>query len=85
MEKQENTLIHPAIIKLALYYRRGVIKDDDDRVIAVIVAFKSVIQDYTTPPKKTLCWDLDKYISSQVSTAIEFCNILISLFCRFNI
>ena len=76
LEKQENTPIHPAIIKLALYYRKGIIRDDDDRVIALIVAFKSVIQDYTTPPKKTLCWDLDKYISSQVCVCLYVYTII---------
>jgi hypothetical protein len=59
-------IIHPATLKLAGLFYNGSIHDDDDRVSALIVVFCKIIQDYKTPPKKSLREDLDKYIAKQV-------------------
>ena len=48
-----NYIIHPATIKLGDYYRMGIIRDDDDRVIALIVTLKTVVNDYVVPPMKS--------------------------------
>jgi translation initiation factor eIF-2B subunit delta len=63
--------IHPAIIKLGGLYKVGIIYDDDDRACALLMAFCNVIQDYTTPPKKSLSWELDRHIKAQVITKIN--------------
>jgi hypothetical protein len=58
--------IHPATLKLGLLYRKGAIQSDDDRVAALLASFMKVIENYKTPPNKSLSWDLDKYIRTQV-------------------
>lgn len=62
---QSDSSIHPAIVKLGALYKTGSIQDDDDRAYALVVAFHNVITDYTTPPNKSLSWDLDKYVKTQ--------------------
>ena len=63
--------MHPAIIKLGHLYRKGLVYSDDDRVVALLVAFMKVIGDYKTPPNKTLSWDLDKHIRTQVQHLVN--------------
>ena len=58
--------IHPTIVKLGSLYQTGCIQDDDDRSYALLVAIHNVIIDYTTPPNKSLSWDLDKHVKNQV-------------------
>lgn len=67
---QSDSSIHPAIVKLGSLYQTGVIQDDDDRAYALLVAFHNVIVDYTTPPNKSLSWDLDKHVKAQVSKRV---------------
>lgn len=66
-----NYTIHPATIKLGDYYRTGIIRDDDDRVIALIVTLKTIVSDYVVPPMKSMQYDLDKYISIQIQYLIK--------------
>ena len=40
---------HPAAIKLGLLYRAGAVREDDDRVAALLATFCNVISDYKTP------------------------------------
>ncbi|XP_071503110.1 translation initiation factor eIF2B subunit delta-like [Diadema antillarum] len=62
--------IHPAIIKLGLQYAEGIISGANSRCIALLVAFKKVIVDYTTPPQKDLSRDLE----SRIKPYINFLN-----------
>ena len=59
-------ILHPATIKLGGLYSKGIVQTDDDRVLALIGAFCSIIRDYQTPPKKILREDMDKHMSKQV-------------------
>eukprot|EP00731_Ephydatia_muelleri_P011095 Em0005g1681a len=59
---QSGEYIHPAVVKLGLQYTAGVFCGSNARCIAMLAAFKKVIQDYTTPPEKELCRHLDATI-----------------------
>ena len=63
--------LHPSILQLGSMYRFGLIREDDDRVTALLTAFCHVINDYKTPPNKSLSWDLDKYIRVQVQFLVD--------------
>ena len=63
--------LHPATVKLGLLYRKGAVYADDDRVVALLAAFMKVIEDYRTPPNKTLSWDLDKHVRTQVQHLVH--------------
>lgn len=63
--------LHPSILQLGNMYRAGLIREDDDRVATLLVAFCNVIRDYKTPPNKSLNWDLDKYIRNQVQYLVD--------------
>eukprot|EP01041_Mallomonas_annulata_P012341 gene12341-25966_t len=66
-----DTSLHPATIKLGALYRLGFIREDDDRVCALLSTFGIIIQDYTTPPNISLNRDLDKHITHQVQHLVE--------------
>lgn len=59
-------VIHPATTKIAGLYFNGSIQEDDERVIALVVLLRRVIEDYQAPPKRSLREDLDKHVSKQV-------------------
>ncbi|KAL4241158.1 eIF-2B alpha/beta/delta subunits family protein [Abortiporus biennis] len=59
--------IHPAILRLALQFSNFKITGGNARCIATLTAFKTVIQDYTTPPNTTLSRHLMTYLSPQIS------------------
>lgn len=63
--------IHPATTKLGYLFRSGLIRNDDDRVVALISTFSRVIQDYSTPTGKSLNWDLDKVVKIQVQYLVD--------------
>mmetsp|Transcript_6920 Transcript_6920/g.7163 ORF Transcript_6920/g.7163 Transcript_6920/m.7163 type:complete len:435 (+) Transcript_6920:175-1479(+) len=63
--------LHPATIKLGLLFRLGHIREDDDRVAALLAGFMVIIKDYRTPPNKSLSWDLDKHIRAQVQHLVD--------------
>jgi hypothetical protein len=63
--------IHPAIIKLGLLFWKGVVREDDDRVGALLCAFMSVIQDYLTPSNTELRRELTKHVSYQVQYLVD--------------
>ena len=63
--------LHPSVLQLGSMYRAGLIREDDDRVATLLVAFCNVIRDYKTPPNKSLNWDLDKYIRNQVQYLVD--------------
>ncbi|KAF9055050.1 IF-2B-domain-containing protein [Hymenopellis radicata] len=63
--------IHPAIIRLGLLFSEFKICGANARCIATLSAFKTVIQDYTTPPNTTLARHLMTYISPQITYLVS--------------
>ncbi|KAI0676954.1 eukaryotic translation initiation factor 2B delta subunit [Trametes maxima] len=59
--------IHPAIVRLALQFSTFKITGANARCIATLTAFKTVIQDYVTPPNHTLSRHLMTHLSPQIS------------------
>ncbi|VDI00761.1 translation initiation factor eIF-2B subunit delta [Mytilus galloprovincialis] len=59
--------IHPAIVRLGVQYAEGVICGSNARCLAMLVAFKQVIADYTTPAHKELSRDLEARIKPYIS------------------
>ncbi|KAI0771951.1 eukaryotic translation initiation factor 2B delta subunit [Trametes elegans] len=59
--------IHPAIARLALQFSTFKITGANARCIATLTAFKTVIQDYITPPNHTLSRHLMTHLSPQIS------------------
>jgi len=51
--------IHPAIVKLGLQYAEGRVCGSNARCVALLLALKKVIADYSTPPNTELCRDLE--------------------------
>jgi translation initiation factor eIF-2B subunit delta len=64
-------LLHPSILKLGSMYRSGLIQEDDDRVSALLCALCGVIQDYKTPPNKSLSRELDKFVQLQEQHLVD--------------
>ncbi|KAF9263649.1 IF-2B-domain-containing protein [Marasmius fiardii PR-910] len=60
-------LVHPAIARLALMFGEFKICGANARCIATLTAFKTAIQDYTTPPNTTLSRHLMTYLSPQIT------------------
>uniref|UniRef100_W5LJ47 Translation initiation factor eIF2B subunit delta n=1 Tax=Astyanax mexicanus TaxID=7994 RepID=W5LJ47_ASTMX len=52
------TVIHPSIVRLGLQYSQGIVAGSNARSVALLHAFKQVIQDYSTPPNEELARDL---------------------------
>ncbi|KAB1212687.1 Translation initiation factor eIF-2B subunit delta [Morella rubra] len=71
--------VHPAVYKVGLQYLARDISGGNARCIAMLQAFKEAIEDYSTPPKKTLVRDLTAKISSYVSFFIECRPLSISM------
>ncbi|OJT10537.1 hypothetical protein TRAPUB_12975 [Trametes pubescens] len=59
--------IHPAIARLALQFSTFKITGANARCIATLTAFKTIIQDYVTPPNHTLSRHLMTYLSPQIN------------------
>ncbi|KAG6866524.1 hypothetical protein C0991_003068 [Blastosporella zonata] len=59
--------IHPAIIRLGLLFSEFRICGSNARCIATLNAFKTVIQDYTTPSHSTLSRHLMTHLSPQIT------------------
>lgn len=59
--------IHPAVIRLGLQTRQGTVSGSNGRCIALLAAFKEVIQDYVTPPQKELSRDLEAKLKSYMN------------------
>ncbi|KAG9053808.1 hypothetical protein FS842_007098 [Serendipita sp. 407] len=63
--------IHPAIVRLGRQFADMKIVGANARCIAMLVAFKTVIQDYITPPNLTLARDLAQHLSPQISYLVS--------------
>ncbi|XP_016353525.1 translation initiation factor eIF-2B subunit delta-like [Sinocyclocheilus anshuiensis] len=61
------TVIHPSIVRLGLQYSQGIIAGSNARSVALLHAFKQVIQDYNTPPNEELSRDLVNKLSPYIS------------------
>lgn len=71
--------IHPSVYKVGLQYLSGTISGGNARCIAMLLAFKEAINDYSTPAQKTLDRDLPAKISSYVSFLVECRPLSISM------
>lgn len=69
---EADPILHPATIQLGTMLSKGTITSDDDRAHALILAFRAIVQDYSTPPNKALREDLDRFIGKQVHTFTSF-------------
>lgn len=65
-EAYANGLIHPAVISLGLHIMKHSITGGNALCTALLLAFKLVISDYSTPSGSTLQRDLTQHISRQV-------------------
>ncbi|KAG0702352.1 hypothetical protein DFH29DRAFT_922014 [Suillus ampliporus] len=63
--------IHPAIIRLGLQFSEFKIAGANARCIATLTAFKTVIQDYVTPPNNTLSRHLLTHLSPQITHLVS--------------
>ncbi|KAF8974659.1 translation initiation factor eIF2B delta subunit [Flammula alnicola] len=63
--------IHPAIIRLGLLFSEFKICGANARCIAMLTAFKQVIQDYTTPSHNTISRHLMTHLSPQITHLVS--------------
>ncbi|KAH7888009.1 eukaryotic translation initiation factor 2B delta subunit [Phlebopus sp. FC_14] len=63
--------VHPAIIRLGLQFSEFKITGANARCIAMLSAFKTVIQDYVTPPSTTLSRHLMAHLSPQITYLVS--------------
>jgi translation initiation factor eIF-2B subunit delta len=59
--------IHPAVLTLGIQLRDYVICGGNARCVATLLAFKKVVQSYTTPPSVALPRHLTTHLSHQIS------------------
>ncbi|XP_063079655.1 translation initiation factor eIF-2B subunit delta [Engraulis encrasicolus] len=62
-----STVIHPSIVRLGLQYSQGIVAGSNARSVALLHAFKQVIQDYTTPQHEELSRDLVNKLKPYIS------------------
>ncbi|KAL2082276.1 hypothetical protein ACEWY4_022094 [Coilia grayii] len=62
-----STVIHPSVVRLGLQYSQGIVAGSNARSVALLHAFKQVIQDYTTPPNEELSRDLVNKLKPYIS------------------
>ncbi|KAI8528719.1 hypothetical protein RHMOL_Rhmol12G0169200 [Rhododendron molle] len=72
-------VVHSAVYKVGLQCLAGDISGGNDRCITMLHAFREAIEDYSTPPEKTLARDLTARINSYVSFLIECRPLSISM------
>ncbi|KAF9222041.1 IF-2B-domain-containing protein [Gyrodon lividus] len=63
--------IHPVIIRLGLQFAEFKITGANARCIAMLTAFKTIIQDYVTPPNNTLSRHLMTQLSPQITHLVS--------------
>ncbi len=77
---------HPplCILQLGIQYSEELICGSNARCIAILAAFRKVIQDYTTPEQKELRRDLDAVIKPHIkSVQVLDCNLFTPFFIHF--
>lgn len=72
-------VVHSAVYKVGLQCLAGDISGGNDRCITMLHAFREAIEDYSTPPEKTLARDLTARINTYVSFLIECRPLSISM------
>ncbi|KAH9622458.1 hypothetical protein KSS87_005892, partial [Heliosperma pusillum] len=75
----EHVQVHPAVFKVGLQHLAGNITGSNARCIAMLYSFKEAIEDYHTPPQKTLSRDLTARISNYISYLNECRPLSISM------
>lgn len=70
---------HPAVYQVGLQYLTGDIVGGNARCVAMLLAFREIIKDYSTPKEKTLIRDLTAKINSHVSFLISCRPLSISM------
>jgi len=63
--------MHPAVLQLGLRYADGSVVGASARCVAMLHAFCSVIQDYTTPEGKSLSRDLTQHLNAVIAFLVE--------------
>eukprot|EP01112_Ceratiomyxa_fruticulosa_P006248 TRINITY_DN1703_c0_g1_i1.p1 TRINITY_DN1703_c0_g1~~TRINITY_DN1703_c0_g1_i1.p1 ORF type:complete len:683 (-),score=159.69 TRINITY_DN1703_c0_g1_i1:30-2078(-) len=63
--------IHPAILELGLKYADFTIMGSNARAVAMMTAFKQVINDFNTPPTKTFPRELDSILKPLIQFLID--------------
>ncbi|EJD00890.1 eukaryotic translation initiation factor 2B delta subunit [Fomitiporia mediterranea MF3/22] len=63
--------IHPAIVRLGLQFSSFKLTGANARCIATLTAFKTVIQDYSTPPNTTLSRHLMTHLNPQINHLVS--------------
>ncbi|KAL4566429.1 hypothetical protein LXL04_030544 [Taraxacum kok-saghyz] len=71
--------VHPAVFKVGLQFLSGDIMWSNARCISMLQSFQKIIEEYTTPPEKTLTRDLTTKINASVSFLIECRPLSISM------
>lgn len=74
----ENT-VHPAIMRLGLKMSEGTVSGSTSRCIAMLNAFKTVIQDYTTPKGKDMARDLTLSLSPLIRCVVLCGRLVVSV------
>ncbi|KAJ1922850.1 hypothetical protein IWQ60_006266 [Tieghemiomyces parasiticus] len=65
------TGVHPVVRSLGLQFAEFKICGSNARCIAMLQAFKQVIEDYQTPTANTLCRHLPTYLSTQITYLVS--------------
>ncbi|XP_067406633.1 translation initiation factor eIF2B subunit delta [Emydura macquarii macquarii] len=60
-------VIHPAVVRLGLQYSQGILNGSNARCLALLLVFKQVIRDYSTPPNEELSRDLLSRLKPYIS------------------
>lgn len=71
--------IHPSVLALGLQMRNYIICGSSARCVAMLLAFKRVIESYTTPPRNSLPRHLTTHLSSQIEYLVSCRPISISM------
>ncbi|KAJ3674531.1 hypothetical protein LUZ60_005147 [Juncus effusus] len=71
--------MHPSVYQVGLQFLSNSILGGNARCIAMLLAFRQMIQDYETPPQKTLIRDLSAKLGACVSFLIECRPLSISM------
>jgi len=63
--------VHPAVLQLGLRYADGSVRGASARCVAMLVAFRTLVQDYVTPEGKVLSRDLTAVLNTSIQFLVE--------------
>ncbi len=78
-DELNNSLIHPIVIEIGFRINKNLIRGSNAECVAMLLAFKRVIEDYITPPSKELARHLESIIDSYVKFLAKCRPISISM------